>query len=201
MSDLVDHDALYRLAESQAGYFTARQALDAGMARTTLRHHARPHGRFARVRRGLYRIRHFPSTPHEHVMAAWLPLRDAPAVVSHESALELYQLSDVIPRAIHLTVPRAQRGQRPRPGVRLHTSARPAQLGAIRTLDGVPTTSPEDSIVDSLEAGTEPDQIELAVDQALERGMTTPRRLRAATAGRPARVREFIGRVLERVAA
>jgi len=65
----------------------------------------------------------------------------------------------------------------------------------------MPVTSPEDSIVDSLEAGTGPDQIELAADQALERGLTTPRRLRAAAAGRPARVRHFIDRVLDRVAA
>ena len=33
-------------------------------------------------------------------MAAWLPLRDAGAVVSHESALELHGLSDVTPNAI-----------------------------------------------------------------------------------------------------
>jgi hypothetical protein len=68
-------------------------------------------------------------------------------------------------------------------------------------IDGMPTTSPEHSIVDSLEAGTGPDQIEFAVDQALERGLTTPRRLRAAAAGRPARVRQFMDRVLDRVTA
>ena len=70
------------------------------MDRSTLRHHARPGGRYERVRRGLYRLRHFPSSPYEHVMAAWLPLRDAGAVVSHESALELHGLSDVTPNAI-----------------------------------------------------------------------------------------------------
>ena len=55
-------------------------------------------------------------------MAAWLPLRGNGAVVSHESALELQNLSDVIPKAVHLTVPRSGRGIRPRAGVRLHTS-------------------------------------------------------------------------------
>src|SRR6059036_2813522 len=99
VSDRIDHDGLYWIAESQAGYFTAQQALDAGMDRSTLRHHARPGGRYERARRGLYRLRHFPSSPHEHVVAAWLPLRDAGGVVSHESALELYDLSDVIPTA------------------------------------------------------------------------------------------------------
>ncbi|GAA5025345.1 type IV toxin-antitoxin system AbiEi family antitoxin domain-containing protein [Actinopolymorpha pittospori] len=69
MSD-VDHEQLYRLAESQAGYFTTGQAEEAGMDRTTLRYHARPGGRYQRVRRGLYRLRHFPSSRFEHVLAS-----------------------------------------------------------------------------------------------------------------------------------
>jgi len=197
----LDHDALYRLAESQAGYFTAKQALEAGMARTTLRHHARPGGRFERIRPGLYRLRHFPSTAHEHVVAAWLPLRNSEAVVSHESALDLYGLSDVIPRAVHLTVARTRRGQRPRAGVHFHTREHPPGRSELRVLEGVTVTSLERTIIDSLEAGTQPDQIELAVDQALVRGMTTPRRLRAAAAGRTSRAQDFIDRVAARTAA
>lgn len=196
MSDAIDHDGLYRLAESQAGYFTARQALASGMDRSTLRHHARPGGRYERVRRGLYRLRHFPSSPHEHIVAAWLSVRDGPAVVSHESALELYELSDLIPGAVHITLPRAKRGQRPRPGVRFHTLERPPGPSEIRSVEGVPVTSPERTIVDSLEAGTQPEQVELAVRQALDRGLTTPRRLRAAAAARPVRVRTFIDHFL-----
>lgn len=200
MSDKIDHDGLYRIAESQAGYFTAEQALDAGMDRSTLRHHARPGGRYERVRRGLYRLRHFPSSPHEHVVAAWLDL-PSPAVVSHESALELYDLSDVIPNAVHITLPRAMRGQRPRPGVRFHTLAHPPEPTETRRVNGVLATNPERTIVDSLEAGTQPEQIELAVRQALERGLTTPRRLRAAATNRPTRVRGFIDRLLAESAA
>jgi predicted transcriptional regulator of viral defense system len=187
---------LYRLAETQAGYFTTRQALAAGMDRSTLRHHARPGGRYERVRRGLYRLRHFPTSVHEHVVAAWIPLREADAVVSHESALELHDLSEVIPVAVHLSLPRAQRGQRPRPGVRLHTFQRPPGPSEVRTVHGVPTTSPERSIVDSLDAGTQPEQVELAIGQALARGLTTPRRLRAAAVERPGWVRRFIERAL-----
>ncbi|MGH4013385.1 MAG: type IV toxin-antitoxin system AbiEi family antitoxin domain-containing protein [Pseudonocardiaceae bacterium] len=196
MSDPIDHDGLYRVAEEQAGYFTARQALTAGMDRSTLRHHARQGGRYERVRRGLYRLRHFPTSSHEHVVAAWLPLREAGAVVSHESALELQDLSDVIPVAVHLSLPRDKRGQRPRPGVRLHTLERPPAPSEVRTVFGVPTTSPERSIVDALDAGTQPEQVDLAISQALRRGMITPRRLRAAAAQRPDRVRRFIEKAL-----
>ncbi len=165
------------------------------MDRSTLRHHARPGGRYERVRRGLYRLRHFPSSQHEHVVAAWFAL-PTPAVVSHESALELYELSDVIPNAVHITLPRVKRGQRPRPGVRFHTLEHPPGPNEIRRVAGVLATSPERTIVDSLDADTQLEQIELAVRQALDRGLTTPHRLRAAAAGRPRRVRAFIERLL-----
>jgi predicted transcriptional regulator of viral defense system len=196
MSD-VDHDFLYRQAESQAGYFTAGQALEAGMDRSTLRHHARPGGRYRRVGRGLYRLRHFPSSPHEHVMGAWLPLRSGGAVVSHESALELHDLSDVIPEAVHLTVPRSERGTRPRAGVRLHTSEDPPTGKEVTEVAGVPVTGVERSILDSLESGAQPEQIELAIHQALERGLTTPSRLRRSTARRPKRARQFVERTAD----
>jgi predicted transcriptional regulator of viral defense system len=196
VTDAIDHDGLYRLAESQAGYFTAGQAIAAGMDRSTLRHHARPGGRYERVRRGLYRLRHFPSSPNEHVVAAWLGVRGAHAVVSHESALELYELSDVIPTVIHISLPRMKRGQRPRTGVRFHTLKRPPAPSEVRNVHGIPVTTPERSIVDSLDAGTQPEQIELAIRQALERGLTTPRRLREVAEGRSSRVRRIIERAL-----
>src|SRR6218665_920532 len=158
MSDRIDHDGLYRVAESQAGYFSAAQAVDAGMDRSTLRHHAREGGRYDRVRRGLYRLRHFPSSPHEHVVAAWLPLRNAGGVISHESALELHDLSDVMPTAIHISLPRSKRGQRPRTGVRIHTLSHPPGASDVIHLRGVPTTTPERTIADVIEDGTQPEQ-------------------------------------------
>jgi predicted transcriptional regulator of viral defense system len=200
MSD-VDHDALYIQAESQAGYFTAGQALKAGMDRATLRHHARPGGRYQRVGRGLYRLRHFPTGPHEHVMAAWLPLRGNGAVVSHESALELQDLSDVIPDAVHLTVPRSERGIRPRAGVRLHTSEDPPRGKEVRQVAGLPVTGPERSILDALESGAQPEQIEMAIRQALGRGLTTRSRLRRSASSRPERVRRFVERTAEEIPA
>lgn len=50
-----DSAALHRLAYSQEGMFTARQAQARGYSAQLLGHHART-GRFARVRRGLYRL-------------------------------------------------------------------------------------------------------------------------------------------------
>lgn len=200
MSD-VDHDKLYQLAEAQAGYFTSGQAAEAGMDPSTLRYHARPGGRYERVRRGLYRLRHFPSSPVEHIVAAWLPLRQARAVVSHASALELYELSDVIPDVVHVSVPRPKRGQRPRPGVRIHTLVEPLDSRDVRTVAGVAVTSPERSIVDSIEEGEQPEQVELAIQQALDRGLTTKRRLHTTAGRRSTRVRELVDNATEPVEA
>jgi len=195
----VDHDQLYSTAESQAGYFTAGQALGAGMERSTLRHHARPGGRYERIGRGVYRLRHFPTSPLEHVVAAWLPLRPAGGVVSHESALELYDLADVIPDAVHVSVLRSQRGQRPRAGVQLHAVARPLSADEVREVSGVETTSPERTIVDCIEAGTQPEQVELAIRQAIQRGLTTPRRLADVAAARSSRARDLMEATIRQV--
>ena len=196
MSDTIDYDGLYQRAESQAGYFTTQQALAIGMQRSTLRHHAQPGGRFERVQQGLYRLRHFPTSSHEHIVVAWLPLQDAGAVVSHDSALELYELSDVIPDAVHISIPRSMRGRRPRPGVRFHTLIDPLASAEVRVVYGVPTTTPARTIVDALEAGTQLEQIEMAVRQAVARGLTTPRRLRNAASTRSERVKTFIEQAL-----
>jgi predicted transcriptional regulator of viral defense system len=197
MSDTV-HDRIYALAEPRAGFFTTAQAVAAGMDPSTVRHHARPGGRFERVGHGLYRLRHFPSGRFDHVYAAWVPLAHAGAVVSHETALDLHELSDLIPDAVDLTLPRARRGQRPREGVRLHTSKRHPSPNEVRELAGLPVTSPERTIADAFEGGSQPDQLELAVRQALARGITTTRRLHAAAAGRHAGTRAFLDSAIER---
>jgi predicted transcriptional regulator of viral defense system len=130
-------------------------------------------------------------------MAAWLPLRDAGAVVSHESALELHGLSDVIPNAIHLSLPRSARGQRPRPGVRLHTLNEPPKKSETCRIGGLPVTRPERTIIDAIATGRQPEQVQMAIRQALERGLTTPRRLRTAASQASARARKLIERTLE----
>ena len=47
---------------------------------------ARAGGRYQQVGRGMYPLRHLPSSAHEHVFSAWLALRGAGAVDSHDSA-------------------------------------------------------------------------------------------------------------------
>jgi predicted transcriptional regulator of viral defense system len=195
--DMIDHAQLYRVAESQAGFFTARQAAHAGMGRSTLSQHAGPNGRFERIAQGVYRLRQFPTSPHGHVVAGWLSLGAPEAVVSHASALELHDLSDVIADEVHLTVPRSARWRQRRPGMRLHFASQPVASEERQRVLGLPVTTVERTIVDYTQDAGQPEQAEMAVAQALAQGLTTAARLRAAAEGRAGRVRELIDRAIE----
>ena len=186
-----DYACLFRAASEQHGYFLAAQARACRFDWDLLAHHART-GRFIRVRRGLYRLRDDPSPPREEVVAAWLAVGKETAVVSHESALDLLDLSDVTPNAIHLTVPRSRRHLPTIPGVKVHTATRPLGAGDVVERDGVRVTSAARTILDAAGAGTAPEQVEMAVRQAIDRGLRT-RGLHEADAGkRSRRVRELV---------
>jgi predicted transcriptional regulator of viral defense system len=158
-------------------------------------------GRFIRVRWGLYRLREYPSSPREDVLAAWLALGKEVAVVSHDSALDLLNLSDVIPDAAHLTVPRSRRNLPKLPGVKIHTTSRPLQPGDLTYRAGMVVTSASRTILDAAEAGTAPDQIELAVVQAIRRGLALPDQLQREARTRSRRVAALIASALGLVVA
>lgn len=167
-----DRAKLVEAASEQAGYFTSEQATACGYSKALLSHHAK-RGNFVRVRRGLYRLAEFPSTRHEEVMAAWLAAGGPGAVVSHESALDLLDLSDVIPGSIHITIPRTQRWRRAPGGVTFHTTESSVPREQIQVREGIHVTSAARSIVDSASAGLGEEHIRSAVTAALERGVTT----------------------------
>lgn len=188
--------SLYDVASTQWGYFTAAQARDCGFGWALLSYHTGS-GRFIRVRHGIYRLRDYPSMPREEVIAAWLAAGKETTVVSHESALEMLDLSDVVPSAIHLTVPREKRYLSRMPDTIVHTTVRPLTHSDTVIRDGVRLTSPARSIVDAAEWGTAPEQIVMAVRQAVERRMTTQETLKEAVDGHSSRVRELVETGLE----
>lgn len=191
MTDKPDHADLFDIAAGQQGYFTSEQARDAGFSRDLLSYHAST-GRFIRVQRGLYRFRDYPSSPREEVMAAWLAVGRDIAVVSHESALELLELSDVIPNSIHLSIPRSKRYLTAPPGTTIHTTIEPIPREETVVRDGIRLTSPTRTILDAAEIGVGPEQVEMAIRQALRRGLTTPRMLKAGATTRSERVVDLV---------
>ena len=183
-------DTLYPIAEAQAGYFTTRQAEAAGIHRVRLARYAQS-GRIQRVRRGVYRLTHFPRSRYEDLFIAWLEA-GPDAAISHDSALLLYELSDALPAAIHLTVPRT--ASRRRGGLRLHTNQiSPAE---IVNFEGLPVTSVARTLVDVAVAGLSDELVEQAVLEAIDRGLVQPEAVRRAAERRGVRVRELIERAV-----
>ena len=170
-------DRLYALAEAQGGYLTAQQAIDAGVPRSTLTYHARESGTLERVGHAVYRLRRYPSSPHERVIPAWLTVSRADAVVSHISALELMDLTDLIADEVHVTLPRAKRGSTIPDGVRAHFTDRPLTKRDRRQVLGIPITAVERTVADVVRTSGWTEQVDVAVHQALRRGQTTLPRL------------------------
>jgi predicted transcriptional regulator of viral defense system len=186
-----DRGGLFQLASEQRGYFTATQAREYGYSRALLAYHART-GTFQRAFVGVYRFRDYPSTPREEIVAAWLVVGKDVAVVSHESALERWDLSDLIPDAIHLTVPRSRRHLPHLTGMMIHTTTRPLDSDNVQDLEGIRVTTPPRTLLDVAEAGGAPDQIRFALFQAISRGWIDRDALRTQAASRGPRVARLI---------
>jgi predicted transcriptional regulator of viral defense system len=97
------------------------------------------------------------------------------AIVSHESALALLDLSDNIPDEIHLLVRRRYRGLRRPPGVVIHTRPDDEKLDTIWR-EGMPVTTPARTLVDVADE-LQPEQGAMAAQQALNLGLLTRRQL------------------------
>jgi len=115
-------------------------------------------------------------------------------VYSHETALSFYELSDVMPASLHITVPHGfDRSTEISPVIVLHRNdLSEDEIGAI---DGIRLTRPLRTIVDLISEGTlSPDLIEQAIKQAVERGLFTPDQLRSTEAPRRVSrlVRQFV---------
>ena len=183
-------DKLYELAARQAGYFTTAQARQAGFSRRQLAYYAQTR-RFERVRRGVYRLARFPASPHEDLFIAWLEAGPQ-AVVSHESALALYDLADILPAEIHLIISRT--ASRRRDGLRLHTH-RLAPEDVI-WYAGLPVTSVPRTIADVASSGLADELVIQAVGQAIQKGLATVESLLDMAERRGGRARRLIGQAL-----
>ena len=187
-----NHQELYEIAEQQAGYFTAAQAQARGFSRPLLSYHVKT-GLFGRIRRGVYRLSRFPGSPHEDLFVAWL--RSGPnSVISHESALAVYELSDVLPGEVHVIVPRT--ASRRRRGMRLHTHRLEPDEVTVRA--GLPITTVPRTLADIIASGVAQEQVELAVREALQRGLTTRESLLAQAARRGGQVSRVLRRLTKK---
>jgi predicted transcriptional regulator of viral defense system len=191
---------LYESAEAQGGFFTARQAREAGYQDSVHPYQVRS-GNWVREARGVYRLAQFPtpSRPDLMVWQLWSRNRqDEPqGVFSHATALTLHDLSDVMPAKLDMTVPPGFRRMAAIPDVlRLHH----ARLGAldVQTIDGVRVTTPLRTLIDVIADGVIAPEFQVqAVDQAVRRGLVMRRPLETARVS--TRARQRIDRILKQV--
>jgi predicted transcriptional regulator of viral defense system len=186
-------DHLFDLAAGQEGLFSTTQAAEAGYSPQLLQKHLRA-GRVRRIRRGVYRLVHFPPGEHEDLAAVWLWSGRA-GVFSHETALSMHGLSDVLPAMVHLTVPTAWSRRRLRvpKGVALAFSDVPKEERA--WIGPVPVTAVRRTLVDCVAAGVAPDLVQQAVEQAAGRGLASGAELaRITRRGTGARGKAIRGR-------
>src|ERR1700731_3881249 len=95
------------IAASQAGYFTADQALGAGYEDANFGHHLGT-GSWKRVSRGIYRLPDWPN-PRGDDLLFWQLWSAGKAVASHLSAIEHWGLGQLEADRPYLTVPRTFR--------------------------------------------------------------------------------------------
>jgi hypothetical protein len=181
---------LFEVADQQQGYFTAKQAKAAGFAENTHPYHVRA-GNWMREHRGIYRLALYPMTdrPELAVWALWSRNRneEIEGVYSHHTVLSFYDLSDLNPAKLHMTVPTHFRRNSEIPGILvLHYADLPES--DVETAQGFKLTRPLRAILDLIEAGTvERRFIRQAVRQAVDRGLITRQRIEDARMSGPAR--------------
>lgn len=175
-----DWGRLYELAEPQAGYFTTAQALGSGYSSPLLHYYVRQ-GRLERVSRGIYRITHFPASEREDLVVVWL-WSEQQGVFSHETALALHELSDALPQVRHLTLPASW--QRRRLRVPSGTELVYADLAVAdwSWVGPIPVTTPLRTVGDCARAQVDPQLVEQAIAEVLERGLCSRAALRKVLA-------------------
>ena len=178
-----DHDHLFAIAESQDGYFTMAQALEAGFARSTHSYHVKE-GNWLREHRGIYRLRQYPQAENGQLVLWSLWSRDRhgepQGVYSHTTALALRDLSDANPSKLHMTVPPSFRRNSEMPAILVLHKSRLEPQEVIRER-GYAITAVMRAILDSATSGdADMSMLEQALAEGLRRGLITRTEIKQA---------------------
>ncbi|MDR1213437.1 MAG: hypothetical protein LBK54_05025 [Propionibacteriaceae bacterium] len=176
-------EALWEIALDQYGYVTTLDAACLEVPEVELRKLA-GRRKLVRVCQGVYRFPDFPVSQNDQFMEAVLWTRDPAATLSHETALDVRELSDVNPNVIHVTIPKRKnpirRKETPGAFVVHYEDLRPDQRG---WWDQIPCVTAETAIDQTTISLPRPDLVGQAIDHAEAQGLitkTTATRQRAA---------------------
>ncbi len=163
--------AFFEVATEQFGFITSEDARELGAREGVLVEMERA-GQLDRVARGLYRFRSYPTDARDELMAATLWPRRL-GVISHDSALDLWDLCDVNPARIHVTVPRSARLRRRTPHT-YEVHERDLDPGELSNIDGIAVVTPVRAILDGVERHLDRRLVDQAIDNANGRGLLSP---------------------------
>ncbi len=166
------YDAVFELAADNYGFVTQDHAHEVGIPSQRLVVLA-DRGLLERRRQGLYRVIALPASPLDSYMEATLWPVGVQGVLSDETALELYGLSDVSPAKIHITVPRRHRTRRAIPAqyVIHHRDLQPDE---ITSHEGIPIVAATRAIRDAHAGHLGPALIRQAIDDGERLGKLNP---------------------------
>lgn len=179
----MNKDQLFDIADRQQGYFTAMQAQVSGIPRSNF-HRRLASGEWIREQRGIYRLARYPVTdrPELVIYSLWSCDRkgNVQSVWSHETAMDIHDLSDVMPAKMRMTVPRGFRKGTSIPKVlQLHYGKLHGSDVELR--QGYRVTTPLKTLIDVAEEGrVSPDLIAQGLGQAFQRGLITRREVTEA---------------------
>src|ERR1700676_1366950 len=173
---------LYETAQSQQGFFTAEQAIQAGFAEKTHSYHVNV-GNWIREHRGIYRLADFPTAERPDLMLWYLWSQNREEVpegtYSHDTALSLHELSDIMPSKLHMTVPKRFRRNSRIPEILVLHKANLSE-GDMQDMHGVRVTRPLRTILDLLETGhVDRTLIRQAIEEAMRRGLISKKQIEA----------------------
>lgn len=155
---------LYDIAEDQMGYVTSAQAREAGVHPALLVQLANRDW-LTRTSHGVYRLVDFPVHRHlQYMEATFWPYRRR-GVISHHTALDLYEVCDILPNKVHITLPPGYRVQRP-PLNYLVLHYGDHAPDDVRPFNGFPITSPVRTIRDCIAVHIGPALVEPAIREA-----------------------------------
>jgi len=167
---------LFEIASAQQGYFTSRQAIAAGFWINNHPYHVN-HGHWTREHRGIYRLSNFPNQPDDQYVlwSLWSCNRkgEPQGVYSFDTALSIYDASDVMSAKLHMTVPKKFRRNSEIPAV-LVLHREDLHEGDCRTMRGFRVTTPPRTVLDIIAAGQIEDHlVQQAVAEFMQRGLLT----------------------------
>jgi|SRR5665213_2333360 len=160
---------LTEAAADQFGLVTLQDAKRVGYEPKTIIKLAE-RGQLERISRGVYRVPFIPGGEMQAYMAAALWPQGVRGVLTRETALDLWDVSDINPATVHITVPRAHRPQRDIP--KAYTIHREdLDTHEVTAIQGVPVVRLARAICQCAELHTGRDLLEQATRHGRSRGL------------------------------